>query len=126
MRWTLTYRRLHNDMPSKAAAAGGNCTGLGSPTKSLIVCVLTSSWTDISGDEQMKASSQKFIEDVDARSREAGLFYPFKYLNYAAAFQDPIEGFAAGTKEILQLASKKYDPEGIFQTLVPGGFKLFG
>jgi hypothetical protein len=25
----------------------------------------------------------------------------------------------------LQKASKKYDPQGLFQTGVPGGFKLF-
>jgi hypothetical protein len=57
-------------MPSKTSATGGNSTELGTPTKVLVVCVLTSSWSDISDEEQMGIFARKFIEDVDARSKE--------------------------------------------------------
>jgi hypothetical protein len=62
-------------MPSKTSATGGNSTELGTPTKVLVVCVLTSSWSDISDEEQMGIFARKFIEDVDARSKEKGIFY---------------------------------------------------
>jgi hypothetical protein len=51
---------------------------------------------------------------VDSTSKEMGVWYPWKYLNYAAAFQDPI----AGVRERLRDVSGKFDPEGAFQTLV--------
>jgi hypothetical protein len=63
-------------MPSKTSATGGNSTWLGTPTKFLLVCVLISTWSDISDDEQMGIFARKFIEDVDARSKEKGVFYP--------------------------------------------------
>jgi hypothetical protein len=112
-------------MPSKTSATGGNSTGLGTPAKVLVVCVLTSSWSSISDDEQMGISARKFIENVDARSKGKGFFYPWKYLNYAAGFQDPMAGLAEGMIERLRAVSGRFDPEGTFQTLVPGGFKLF-
>jgi hypothetical protein len=46
-------------------------------------------------------------------------------MNYAAKGDDVISSYGAANKAILQKASKKYDPHGLFQTGVPGGFKLF-
>ena len=54
----------------------------------------------------------------------AGLFNQYIYLNYALASQDPISGYGAANVAALTAASKKYDPSQVFQTLVPGGFKL--
>jgi hypothetical protein len=113
-------------MPSKTPATGGNSTGLGTLAKILVICVLTSSWSNISDDEQMAIFARKFIEDVDTRSKEKGVFYPWRYLNYAAAFQGPMAGLAEGTIERLRDVSGKFDPDEAFQTLVPRGFKLFG
>ena len=36
----------------------------------------------------------------------------------------PIAGYGEENVEILQKVSRKYDPEGVFQRLVSGGFKL--
>jgi hypothetical protein len=48
------------------------------------------------------------------------VFYPLEYLNYAAAFQDPIAGLAEGTIERLRDVSAKLDPEGPFQNFGSG------
>jgi hypothetical protein len=112
-------------MPPKTSTTGGNSTRLGTPAKLLAVCVVASSWSDISDDEQMGIFARKFIEDVDARSKEKGVFYPWKYPNYAAMFQDPMVGLADGTIERFRDVSGKFDPEGAFQTLVLAVFKPF-
>lgn len=46
------------------------------------------------------------------------------YLNYAGEHQDPLGGY--GTANVAKMAalSKKYDPKGVFQKLVPGGWKI--
>lgn len=48
------------------------------------------------------------------------------YLNYATKDQDPISSYGAANVQKLKAASRKYDPEQVFQKLVTGGFKLPG
>lgn len=124
MRWTLTYWRLHPSITAKSVAYGGNSTGLDTSQGSLVLCILTYSWEDKSDDVRMDETAKRFIEEVDKSSKSAGLFNRYKYVNYSAGYQDPISGYGDEIKSSLQAVSKKYDPEGFFQTGVPGGFKI--
>lgn len=65
------------------------------------------------------------IEDIDAEAIQRGQAVPYKYLDYAWDFQDPIGSYGGGNVEKLKEVSKKFDPKGLFQKGVPGGFKLF-
>lgn len=47
------------------------------------------------------------------------------YMNYAYTSQDPIGSYGEENKAELQRVSNRYDPQGLFQKGVPGGFKLF-
>lgn len=49
----------------------------------------------------------------------------FLYLNYADQGQDVIAGYGEGNQMELRRVSRVYDPEGVFQKAVVGGFKLF-
>ncbi|KAJ8069919.1 hypothetical protein OCU04_000327 [Sclerotinia nivalis] len=101
IRWTLTYWRLHSSITNKSAAH-----------------------EDASDDVCMDRAAKRFIEKVDDSSKNAGLFNRYKYINYSAGYQDPISGYGDEMKSSLQAVRKKYDPEGVFQTVVPGGFKI--
>jgi hypothetical protein len=65
------------------------------------------------------------LSRIEKESAIRGTAVPYKFLNYASQFQDPIGSNGAGNKKKLQEVSSKYDPEGLFQKAVPGGFKLF-
>ncbi|KAM3089404.1 hypothetical protein ACMFMG_001003 [Clarireedia jacksonii] len=78
----------------------------------------------VSDDEYMNETAKEFIEDIDRLSSNAGLFNPYKYVNYAASYQDPISGRGYEIKAKLQAVSNKYDPGGFFQINAPGGFKI--
>ena len=69
--------------------------------------------------------TRTLIDKIDQATTAAGVFHRFKYLNYAAPFQDPITSYGPASKAQLRAVSKKYDPKGFFQVGVPGGFKLF-
>jgi len=69
----------------------------------------------------MRAILEKIEKDSEARKTSA----PFKFLNYSSQFQDPISSYGEENKKRLQAVSIKFDPEGLFQKSVPGGFKLF-
>ncbi|KAJ0299856.1 hypothetical protein Brms1b_013014 [Colletotrichum noveboracense] len=46
------------------------------------------------------------------------------YLNYANSRQGSLGSYGAKTLEYMRKVAETYDPEGVFQTRVPGGFKL--
>ncbi|KAL9024541.1 MAG: hypothetical protein Q9196_006446 [Gyalolechia fulgens] len=48
----------------------------------------------------------------------------FVYLNYADISQPVLQSWGSSNVNKLKAASKKYDPSGVFQTQVPGGFKI--
>jgi hypothetical protein len=48
----------------------------------------------------------------------------YRYLNYAFTHQDPIGSYGDESKARLQAVSSKYDPDGFFQHVVSGPFKL--
>jgi hypothetical protein len=64
------------------------------------------------------------IEDIAEIAVEMGLLHEFQYLNYADPSQDPIGSYGEENASFLREVSKKYDPRGVFQRQVPGGFKL--
>ena len=66
-----------------------------------------------------------FIEKFEELAEEEGVSHNFKYLNFAAWFQDPLGGYGADQKKELRKVARKYDSEAVFQKQVTGGFKLF-
>ena len=62
---------------------------------------------------------------INALAQSMGLLHEFEYLNYADSSQNPIASYGADNVRRLRAMSRKYDPHGVFQRQVPGGFKLW-
>ena len=112
-------------MTSKSAQRGGNSLGL-DPSPPLILLELAAIWALASDDTHVVQAIRSFIQAVDEAAERQGLASRYVYLNYAYAGQDPLRGYGRESRERLREVSRRYDPEGFFQTGVPGGFKLFG
>ncbi|KAL4876958.1 hypothetical protein BJY04DRAFT_231249 [Aspergillus karnatakaensis] len=63
-------------------------------------------------------------ERLDQYAKKTGAYNEYIYLNYAAAGQSPLEGYGSENVAFLQRVARKHDPAGVFQRLVPGGFKI--
>ena len=113
----LVFQRLPVIFP-------GNSLGL-DVSDNLVVLCLSVTWSQVQDDEIINTVTQTLIDRIDKATTVAGLFHPFKFLNYAASFQDPIASYGLANKAQLKTVSKKYDPAGFFQKGIPGGFKLF-
>lgn len=48
----------------------------------------------------------------------------FVYLNYADSEQDPLSTYGASNVKLMKDVAARYDPTGVFQTRVSGGFKI--
>jgi len=55
---------------------------------------------------------------------EKGMLHRYIFTNYAYQDEDVFEGYGRDSAANLRRISEKYDPEGVFQKNVPGGFKL--
>lgn len=91
---------------------------------------LTITRKDVQYDDEVDVALRKWNDKMQEWSIEmngnpspVGIV-PFQYLNYAAPFQDPLANYGDMSHHMLREVSKKYDPDQVFQRLVPGGFKL--
>lgn len=66
----------------------------------------------------------EYISKLEEFAKSVGADNPWIYLDYAYKTQDPLKGYGEESLQKLRDVSKKYDPEGVFQTMVPGGFKV--
>ncbi|WPG99208.1 Hypothetical protein R9X50_00201900 [Acrodontium crateriforme] len=110
---------------TKAAGKGGNSLGLDGSEGNVFNFLLSASWSLASDSDLMDKAVKKIINAAKIKAEGLGLYKKYIYLNYAAEWQDPIDGYGASVKARLQSVGRKYDPLGIFHKQVPGGFKLF-
>ncbi|KAA8643368.1 uncharacterized protein ATNIH1004_010137 [Aspergillus tanneri] len=67
----------------------------------------------------MRKTIEGLLGSIEQITKATGVFRSFKYLNYADARQNPVDGYGKKAKAALQAASKKYDPEGFKQVTKP-------
>ncbi|KAF4587897.1 6-hydroxy-D-nicotine oxidase [Ophiocordyceps camponoti-floridani] len=103
---------------------GGNSLGLSNNKDDQIVVWLASRWSDPSLDGMMEQARRDFIKATVAVAKKNKKYSPFIYANYAAPDQDPLCGYGAESVAFLKRTANKYDPKGVFQKLMPGGFKI--
>ena len=65
------------------------------------------------------------LTSVERQARARGLLYPFLFMNDAAAGEQILQSYGGG-KSLPRLREirRRYDPDGVFQYLQPGGFKV--
>lgn len=122
---SLTLQPYSASLLRKSEELGGNVLGLGAEDGPLVSILALTWWKDKADDEKITGTFRKVIETIDRDAASRGTAVPFKYMNYAWDFQDPISSYGEENKAFLQEISKKFDPDGVFQKGVPGGFKLF-
>lgn len=101
-----------------------NSLGLDAADGPLMSILLLNWWKNASDDELVISTFKKVLEQIDEEAKKRGTSVPYKYMNYAYDFQDPIKSYGEEMQEKLREVSEKYDKEGMFQKGVPGGFKL--
>ena len=123
--YSLAYEALPSSITSRAASSGSNILGLDPTAGPLVLALQTVQWANAADDEVINAAVRSIWSQADAIAQRRNLMNRWIYLNYAAQDQDVIGSYGWVNKDKLQKASRKYDPTGIFQKNVPGGWKLF-
>jgi hypothetical protein len=119
----LLNQHLVPKMLERAESRGGNSLGL-EPSKTIVISLLSLTWDNAADDGRVMKAATAFIQLVEKEAKKRGVHDPFIYLNYADRGQMVVNGYGGSNKARLQAVSQKYDPNGVFQKAVPGGFKL--
>ncbi|KAK7530740.1 uncharacterized protein J3D65DRAFT_639400 [Phyllosticta citribraziliensis] len=107
-----------------SAANGGNILGLDRFTENNILFLYDVGWMSEENDELFHKLSEQYVEDLDSYAKSIGKSNLFVYLDYADPTQDPLSTYGHANIQKMRAAAAKYDPDRVFQTMVPGGFKL--
>ena len=81
-------------------------------------------WNLASDDAYVYKLIQETYEMVIDLTKQRGLWDPYIFLNDAFMTQKVLRSYGADSFAKMKAVSAKYDPHGMFQTQVPGGFKL--
>ncbi|KAJ3498437.1 hypothetical protein NLG97_g1122 [Lecanicillium saksenae] len=122
--WIIQFLPQPKIQQSYAKGRGGNSLGLDHIDKDQIEIWFQPRWRDAALDDMMKNAQQKFVAISEKVAKKHGTYSPFMYISYAAPHQQPLCGYGAESLAFLKKTATKYDPDGIFQTMMPGGFKL--
>jgi hypothetical protein len=122
---SLTLQPYPISLLEKSVANGGNSLGLSPADGPLVSVLLLTYWQNESDDTTVLGTMRGALEKIKAESVARNTAVDYIFMNYASGFQDPIGSYGAENKKKLQDVSRKYDPAGLFQKGVPGGFKLF-
>lgn len=116
------FQPLTKSITDKGLANGGNVLGLERFTEegTGIMFLLTFAVNGPKADEYEAVARpylEAFMQDADAFAKKQGVFWEWKYLNYADYTQDPLATVGDDAIAKLKAASAKYDPDSVFQTL---------
>ncbi|KAJ5217446.1 oxidase/Diels-Alderase [Penicillium chermesinum] len=102
--------------------AGGD--PLGARKEAQLWMGVTAGWANGDDDAAVFRIVQDCTDAIEAYTKDRGFYDPLIFVNDAFPTQKPLQSFGADSYAKLRAASAKYDPDGVFQKLVPGGFKL--
>jgi hypothetical protein len=108
-----------------AQKSGGDSIDIDPAQGNIIVLNLVIQWSKAEDDQKVAKWSDDILRELRTRAEAVGLYFPFIYLNDAQEGADPFASYGGGRSlPKLRDVKKKYDQYGVFQRLMPGGFKL--
>ena len=122
--FALTLMPLPPAVSAKSSNSGGNRLGLSPADGPLVVIQISASWFQASDDSAIASVANTLLGNIRTEARKADKLSAYVDLNYANKAQDVWTGRGTATLAKLKAVSLKYDPKGVFQKQVPGGFKL--
>lgn len=103
---------------------GTNLFGLQPGKTDDVMVDMTSAFTNKADDALVTKVLTNIVEQQKRVLKKSGYLIDFLYLNYADISQPVLQSWGKSSVEKLKVASREFDPTGVFQKQVPGGFKI--
>jgi hypothetical protein len=105
---------------------GGNFMSLKEDEAPYLLVLIPSAWKHEKDDEVVFNLINRISDMVVEEGKRRVLCKEFKYMNYGSASQDVLKGYGEESYKRLKEIAMKYDPDQVFQKLMPGYFKFGG
>ncbi|KAF2641566.1 FAD-binding domain-containing protein [Massarina eburnea CBS 473.64] len=109
---------------ANSTARGGNVLGMERYTENFIMYQSYLSWSETKDDELFINLGLALTDGIQKFAASKGTAVEYLYLNYADKDQDPLSAYGADKVKFMKTVAREYDPLSIYQTLLPGGFKI--
>ncbi|KAJ5520276.1 hypothetical protein N7463_000729 [Penicillium fimorum] len=103
---------------------GTNMFGLTPKKTDDVMIDMTAGYANKADDVRVQGVIKDIVNKQRALLMSHGHLMDFIYLNYADISQKVLQSWGKDNIVKLRAASKKYDPNGVFQERVPGGYKI--
>ncbi|KAI9374423.1 hypothetical protein BJX61DRAFT_301221 [Aspergillus egyptiacus] len=102
----------------------GNVLGLDRFDENMLQVLYDYSWDSEEDDALFRRLCEEALAELDEYAKSIDAYNEYIYLNYADKTQNPLRGYGDENVEFIREVALRYDPDGVFQTQVPGGFKV--
>ncbi|KAF1979375.1 FAD-binding domain-containing protein [Bimuria novae-zelandiae CBS 107.79] len=103
---------------------GGNIMGLDKLDHNVVMLLSNIAVKTAEQEAVARPPLRYYGEKMQDFAASKGGLIDWVYLNYADWYQDPLASYGADNVEKIRTVVRKFDPQGIFQTKAPGGFKI--
>lgn len=119
------FQPLPMKFASQGKERGGNILGLDRLTETHLLWLGALHLKGQQYADMAQSKVEQFAKELDEYAKSLDLDGEWLYPNYANYLaQDPLPGYGRANLVKLAAAAKRYDPDGVFQFRVHGGFKV--
>lgn len=118
------FHPLTKGLLANSARAGPNAMDIAPSDGPLFLVQLNPCWALPRDDGRIFAAVDGLMAELKGLAAEKGLLHRYIFTNYADQKAKVMASYGEESLKRMQAVSEKYDPEGLFQRGVPGGFKL--
>ncbi|KAH8724638.1 hypothetical protein GQ44DRAFT_727706 [Phaeosphaeriaceae sp. PMI808] len=119
------YKDALSNLKRKSEAKGGNVLDL-ERFSDQVLCLyqIYISWKGAQQNTLFKAAGADLVKQISYYAKSIGANNSYLYLGYADGAQGRVTSYGMDNVQKMKTAGEKYDPSGVFQNLVSGGFKI--
>ncbi|KAL1592034.1 hypothetical protein SLS60_011626 [Paraconiothyrium brasiliense] len=88
--------------------------------KDHLIVILSIYWHEIDDSERITKVAKDTMDRMEAVAAGENALHTFKYINYAAYWQQPARSYGEAANEAAREVSAKYDPQGVFRKQAVG------
>ncbi|KAH6652289.1 6-hydroxy-D-nicotine oxidase [Truncatella angustata] len=120
----ITFQAMPTLLFKHSVDKGGNVIGMDRETENAILFQMQHMVRTVEQETEARERLTAMRQSLKLYNLEVGVNVEWEYLGYADGSQDPLSTYGSENVQFIREVATKYDSEGIFQTRVPGGFKI--
>ncbi|KAI1390253.1 FAD-binding domain-containing protein [Hypoxylon trugodes] len=121
----MVFQPLLASWQHHSVVRGGNMLGLENLSDDCVILVVGNEVGTAELSDNVSAPVLKeMFDDIKSYAKSVDKHVDYLYLNYCDGSQNPMGSYGEENIKKMREASAKYDPTGVFQERVPGGYKI--